>query len=333
MKALLKILYFLLFLVIVLLLAGIFLPKKAHVESSVNIYAPGEIVFDQLNDLTNWEKWSPWEAADTTMKIQYGSQIKGSGASYSWTSKRSGSGKISITESIPIKKLAIEIDFGEQGKAESYWKLEPHEKITRLTWVFENSKLNYFERYFMILFRKNMINTFKIGLKKIKEVSEELRLSRISEVKLVNLEKQAAMVIIDSCKLEDMDSLIVNMFTRLKAYVDRRKLITVGKPFTIYYSWNPTGISKFACGIPLEQKTWGWKDYQVIELPEGEAATVIHWGRYDSEKPYNALDHFIQENNLKAKDYIWEVYLNDPENEPDTAMWQKQIYFPILDKE
>ena len=177
-----------------------------------------------------------------------------------------------------------------------------------------------------------MINTFNIGLRKVKEISEDLRLSRISEVKLVNLEKQPAMVIIDSCKTDEMDSLMAVMYNRLTSYLERRELVSVGPPFAIYYSWNPDGISKFACGIPIEKMTWGWKDYSVIELPDGEAATVIHWGRYDSEKPYIALDNFLKENGLKQGKFIWEVYLNNPETEPDTGMWQKQLYYPIMEE-
>lgn len=331
MKALLKFLYIILALVIIVLLAGLFLPKEAYIDSSVSIIAPDEIVFNQINDLKNWEAWSPWEAADSTMKVSYESVTVGKGASYSWTSKHSGEGKLVITESVPVSKVAIELDFGEQGKADAYWTIEPERTLTDLTWIFENNNLSYFERYFMVLFRKNMINTFNTGLNKIKEIAEDLRLSRISEVKLVNLEKQPAMVITDSCKLEKMDSLMANMYSRLSAYMERRQLVSVGPPFAIYYTWNPEGISKFACGFPLEKKTWGWKDYQVIELPEGEAATVIHWGRYDSSKPYFAIDNFLKEKELKQGDFIWEVYLNDPESEPDTGMWQKQLYYPILE--
>lgn len=333
MKALLKILYILLFLVVLILLAGLFLPKEANIQASVYINASDKIVFDQINDLKNWKTWSPWEQADSTMQIIYGEQTIGEGASYSWTSKHSGSGKLIITQSIPLSKVAMELDFGEQGKASTYWTIEREKELTKLTWIFDNDNLGYFERYFMVLFRKNMLNTFNRGLQKIKEIAEDLRLSRISEIKIVAMEKQPAMVIIDSCEVEKIDSLMIDMFDRVTRYMERRKLEPVGPPFTIYYSWNPEGVSKFACGIPIEKRTWGWKDYSVIELPEGEAATVVHWGKFDSEKPYLALDQYIRENALSVKDFIWEVYLTNPSSEPDTAKWKKQIYYPVSQEE
>lgn len=333
MKALLKFLYILLALIVIILLAGLFLPKEVYIDSTVKIQAPEEIVFNQINDLMNWEAWSPWKKADSTMVVSYENTTVGEGASYSWTSKHSGNGKLIITESIPVKKVGIELDFGERGKADTYFIIDTKDNLSNLSWVFENNKLSYFERYFMVLFRKNMIRTFDIGLNKIKEIAEDLRLSRISEVKIVKLDKQAAMVITDSCALKEMDSLMATMYNRLSSYMERRKLNPVGPPLAVFYSWNPDSISKFACGMPIEKKTWGWKDYSIIELPEGEAATVIHWGRYNSEKPYTAIDDFLKEKGLQRGDFIWEVYLNDPESEADTGMWKKQIYFPIMTEE
>jgi effector-binding domain-containing protein len=331
MKTLLKILYFLLFIVIIFLLAGLFLPKAAQVDSAIVINASNQIVFDQINDLKNWEAWSPWQEADSSMKVTYATKTKGTGASYSWTSQYSGKGKLTIAESTPLNEIKIDIDFADEGNAKIEWMLEPEENMTKVTWTFLDDNLSYFERYFMFLFKKNMKSTLKSGLKKLKKTSEELRLSRISAIKIVELEKQPAMIIVDSSKVDEMDERMTSLFSKLTSYLGRRGMQATGLPFTIYYSWNPDGLSKFACGLPIAQKTWGWKEYSVIELPEGKAATLVHWGKYDSEKPYVALDNYIMENKLTTKDLIWEVYLNDPKIETDTAKWQKQIYYPLLE--
>ncbi len=333
MKALLKTLYLLLVLVILVLLAGIFLPKEFRIASSVNINAPDELIFNQLNDLKNQELWSPWQFADSTIKVTYGQLTSGEGAYYTTTSENSGSIKLTIVESVPVNKLTMELDFGDKGEATIYWNLEVEGRFTKLTLEFENSRISYFERYFAIMFKNNMVHTFNLSLNKIKAIAEDLRLSRISDIKIVTLEKQPAMVITDSCKLEEMGERMEEMYGRISAYMKRRDLEAEGPPFAIYYSWNPEGISKFACGIPIEKMTWGWKDYNVIELPGGEAATVVHWGKYDSGKPYLALDNYLQKKEIEREDYIWEVYINDPANEPDTSLWQKQIFYPLKQME
>ena len=333
MKALLKILYILLVLVIIILVAGIFLPKEFRTESSVIINASTELVYDQLNDLKKQESWSPWQFADSTLKVSYGQQTIGKGAYYTTTSKNSGSMKLTIVESVPVNTLSMELNFVDRGEASMYWNIDSEAGLTKLTMAFENNEMSYFERYFVIMFKKNMVHTFNLSLNKIKAIAEELRLSRISDIKMVKLEKQPAMVIIDSSTLEEMEERMEKSFSRLSAYMVRRKLEALGPPFAIYYSWNPEGISKFACGIPIEKMTWGWKDYNVIELPGGEAATIVHWGKYDSAKPYLALDNYLQEQGLTQGDYLWEVYINNPASEPDTSKWQKQIYYPLQREE
>ena len=46
-------------LVVVFVLVGLWLPKEFKIERTVRVQAPVELVFDQVNDLKNWEQWSP----------------------------------------------------------------------------------------------------------------------------------------------------------------------------------------------------------------------------------------------------------------------------------
>ena len=78
-------------------------PKKVDVTRSTTIDASQELVFSQVVDLKKWEDWSKWHQMDTTMKIIYGEETKGEGASYSWTGdpQKVGAGKMSIIEADP----------------------------------------------------------------------------------------------------------------------------------------------------------------------------------------------------------------------------------------
>jgi effector-binding domain-containing protein len=169
----------------------------------------------------------------------------------------------------------------------------------------------------------------KRGLEQLRTVTEDLRLSRISEIKLIDLEAQPAIAIIDSAKAEHIDSLMKSMFASLRTYLDRRAIAPTGDPVRIYYTWNPEGLSRFACALPIEKRTWGWLQYQVIELPAGKAATIHHWGKTDSPKPYLALDDYLKTNNLEQGSFIWEIYITPPEATSDTSLWQKQVFYPV----
>ena len=54
--------------VVVLIVAAVgiayLLPAQVRVERSIEISAPAEQVFANVNDLKKWETWSPWYAAE-----------------------------------------------------------------------------------------------------------------------------------------------------------------------------------------------------------------------------------------------------------------------------
>jgi len=81
--------------IVLLVVVSLFLPSKATIERSVVIKAPVGTIFNQVNSLKTWEKWSPWYKMDTTMKLEYSTPDTGVNAYYSWDSKEKhlGTGK------------------------------------------------------------------------------------------------------------------------------------------------------------------------------------------------------------------------------------------------
>ena len=45
-----------------------FLPAKFQMSRSTTIKAPAKTVFAQVNNLENYQKWSPWNSEDPTVK-------------------------------------------------------------------------------------------------------------------------------------------------------------------------------------------------------------------------------------------------------------------------
>ena len=46
--------------IVVLILVFAFLPSETHIERTINIDAPRELVYAQVVDLREFHKWSPW---------------------------------------------------------------------------------------------------------------------------------------------------------------------------------------------------------------------------------------------------------------------------------
>ena len=329
MKALLRIFYFFVVLIVLILLAGLFLPKNAHVESSVLVNAGPDILFDQVNDLHNWGNWSPWVSEDTTMKITYGDKTNGAGASYSWISRHSGNGSLTISKSDPDSLVQTELDFHSAGTAYSPFKFEPEGKLTKVTWAYDNPKLSYLERYFVVLFRKNMMNMLQKGLDGLKHTAEELRLSRISDITLMDIPERNIMAIKDSAKINDFTDARTKTTDRVMAYLGRRQIDTVGKPFTIIYNWQDTASIVFECALPIPSRTWGWGDYKCVREPAVKAAMVTHYGEFSSKKAFKALESYAKKNGLSTSGPPWVEYLLGPDKETDTSKWKMQVYLPV----
>jgi hypothetical protein len=160
-------------LAVVLAGIGLLLPRAYKVERSALIQAPVEVVFDQVNDLKKNENWSPWKAADPTVKISYGEITAGVGASNSWTSEKSGEGTMTILESNANQDIQIRLEFKGMGAAQGYTTFSPEGDGVRVTQGFRGDQgWNLAGRYMNLMMDKMVGPYFDKGLAKLKEVSE-----------------------------------------------------------------------------------------------------------------------------------------------------------------
>jgi len=156
-----------------LVLVGFLLPSSYHAERSTTIQAPPERVFELVNDLEKNERWSPWMEADPSMKLTYSETTVGQGAWSSWTSEDMGSGKQTIRESVPPRRIVTDLDFMEQGTATGTWTFDPSADGTRVTWAIDgDSGGNLIGRYFGLLMDKMIGPEFERGLANLKRVAE-----------------------------------------------------------------------------------------------------------------------------------------------------------------
>jgi len=177
MRLLRKLVMFLLFLIIVLAVISFFLPSKAHVERSMVVDAPQRVVFKEVHELKNWEKWSPFSAADPTLKVAYNGTTVGIGGRYDWTSENSGEGYIEIKESNPPNSLKTYVAFEGQGDGYGSWRFEPMgDNRTKVTWGFDTEfGLNPLQRFMGLMMDRFLGPSYEDGLKRLKEVSEQAK--------------------------------------------------------------------------------------------------------------------------------------------------------------
>jgi hypothetical protein len=119
-----------------LFIVSMFLPATVKVVRVRAIPASLSVVFDQVNILRNWEKWSPWLQADPKMKLSYNDKKSGTGAGYQWISRnrKVGKGSVIITASRPYEHITIEMQFMENKVTKGYFRFEPSRVGTHVTW-------------------------------------------------------------------------------------------------------------------------------------------------------------------------------------------------------
>jgi len=152
-------------------------PDAYHVERSASIEAPAATVFAQIDDLSVWKEWSPWEKKDPAMKRTLSATPSGVGATYAWEgNKEVGKGKMTITDSRPGEKVGEKLEFIEpfQSQADITFTLAPENATTtKVTWAMDG-KHNFISKAFSVVKPMDgMIGKdFEEGLANLKKVAE-----------------------------------------------------------------------------------------------------------------------------------------------------------------
>lgn len=86
-------------------------PDRFVITRSAVIDAPPDIVFRHINELRNWEAWSPWAKLDPHAKTSYAGPPAGAGAIFEWSGDKSvGAGRMTIIDSRPNESINIKLD-------------------------------------------------------------------------------------------------------------------------------------------------------------------------------------------------------------------------------
>jgi hypothetical protein len=117
-------------------------PSHFTVTRSAVIDAPPNVVFRHINELRNWEAWSPWAKLDPAAQNAYEGPASGPGAAFAWTSANSdvGAGRMTIVDSRPNQavtfKLEMKKPFAATNDVSFSLAPEPGEAPSRGGWWF-----------------------------------------------------------------------------------------------------------------------------------------------------------------------------------------------------
>ncbi len=139
MRSLLKWLAYTIAAIALVIVAGSYLlPSAARVSRTVEITAPPDKVFAIVASIRRFQEYSPWAELDPNAKYTFAGPETGVGQKLSWTSAKDdvGNGAMTITELVAAKRVGIDLDFGDMGKAASDWDFQPTATGSKVTWGF-----------------------------------------------------------------------------------------------------------------------------------------------------------------------------------------------------
>lgn len=279
-----KILKWIIGIVVVLLLVSLFLPSKMRVERSLIMRYDADYVFQQINVVKNWEKWSPWHNIDPAMKLKYEGPVMGVGASYLWESdnKKVGKGKLTLLGVEPNDSIAMEMDFMENGKAMGYFNLLPVENGTKVSWSMTSDiGWNPMGKYFALFMKGIVGKDFELGLqnmaKAVAAYADEVKKRvMIEEAKLSAMNYIA---IRESATLADLEQKLDKCYGELFAYVKKNKLKIAGYPFIITHEYDEVTF-KMVIGVPVDKIAVGEGGIIAGEFKEQNAVMAKYTGPY-----------------------------------------------------
>lgn len=117
-------------------------------------------------------------------------------------------------------------------------------------------------------------------------------------------------------------------YGEIAGYMAKNGIPFAGPPYAMYYNMDMDDLD-VEIGFPVGTAQKGEGRVRAGFLPGGRLATAKHTGPYETiERTYNELTAFVAGKKEAAESFIYEEYLNSPEDTPREKL-ETNIYFPL----
>jgi hypothetical protein len=171
-----KILTILVFAILTFVIIVAIQPAEFQITRTAIIRAAPSAIFPHINNLHNWEAWSPWAKLDPKAKNTFEGPDEGVGAKLSWDGNNEvGKGTMTIMESVPDNLIRIKLDFMKpfEATSTSEFRFNREDEQTVVTWTM-SGKNNFIGKAIgLVMNCDKMVGTqFEQGLANLKSESE-----------------------------------------------------------------------------------------------------------------------------------------------------------------
>lgn len=151
-------------------------PDSFRVERAIYVQSPPETIFALIDDLHQWNSWSPFEKLDPAVKKTYSGAASGPGAVYAWAgSGKAGEGRMEIMEAVRYARITIKLDFLKPFESHNTaeFTMESKGGITKVTWAMSGPQAYMLKVMSLFFSMDSMVGKdFEEGLAKMKAIAE-----------------------------------------------------------------------------------------------------------------------------------------------------------------
>ena len=342
-----KILKYLLFLLLILIIAGsIYIATKDgeyQVEESRIINAPTPLVFNEVNDLSNWSTWSAWNERED-MSISLSEQTRGEGASMGWKADNMQDGSITTEEVIPYTSieqyLSLNNSLGESNSI-IYWNFEEAENGTLVTWGIRGSQ-SFKEKLAYFLQNEDLTDVFRPrfeeGLKGLEgEIIRQMEEYSINVDGVTRHGGGYYMYTTTATRINEVNEKAAEMIEQVRIYIEENNISSNGAPFVVYNQRNEqNGTVIFSAAVPTPSQIITPSGSPVLGgylEPQTTVKTTLRGNRKNALEAWEAAYIYIEENGLQIdpSGEPFEIYITDPTEEENPARLVTEIYIPVQD--
>lgn len=338
---------------------GFILPAKTRIEKSILINAPQELVFSTLDNLKEFNAWSPFLKMEPAATVEFSGPQKGEGASMHWTGKKLGKGSLTVVSSAPETRIDYQLEFDGKAGDKSWFEVKPQSGGINVTWGYESTPygIDLINRYAgALIVGPGLRKAYKSGLADLKAYVEgKAALPQAAPEtgdkpaapgamagvpdnfsgEIVMLEAKPVVLAAGDAAGEGIGPAIDGAYGKVRAYLAAQKLEAAGAPIAITHKYDvATQHWVFDAGMPLAAAPAAPPSpsdgVRIAQTYAGKAARFkYHGDPAKTEAFYNAIFAWLKTQSLEPAGESWEEYLSD-EKTP-VADWDVNIYFPVKD--
>lgn len=303
-----------------------------NVNKSILIDAAPEKIFPIINDLNNWEQWSPWVLAEPTATIN----VAKDGKYHDWNGNIIGSGNLKIESEVENQSVVMQLQFLKPWKSKALTKfhLKKTKKATLVCWSMESSL-----PFFLFWMKKQMEvfvgMDYDRGLAMLKDLVETGNTNSNLEFKGVKSFHATKFIGIKTvCAFSAIAENMERDFGELMPYLMQNHQDKIsGNGISIYHDVNVVKdkvsytaahpVSEIPADLPV--------GYYVGELPKFSAYTIRHTGPYHhigNAWAAGMMHQRAKKFKSSRKQPPMEIMYNSPINTPPNKLIS-EILFPV----